>query len=153
MSQHQGQMLQDMDDAFVLDEKMSTFDQWYSVALRLMKHDQYYRLQYETREAYVLGQKVDSPLTSDPGFQNHVFASSEYLQDFREATSQIQIPTLVIAGTDDHAIGPTHHEGFRFSNQEVALLHGKHVPYQENTARLQSVIEAFGRKNTPSQGE
>lgn len=147
------EMLRDMGDPFTLDETSSAFDQWYSVASRLLSHDQYYRLQYESREAYLLGQNADSLLMSDPSFQHHVFASTEYMQDFREATAHIQIPALVIAGAHDHAIGPTHHEGFRFPHQEVALLCGKHVPYQENTAQWLAVTEAFIRKNTPSQAK
>ncbi|MFD2372037.1 alpha/beta fold hydrolase [Brevibacillus sp. GCM10020057] len=130
-------------------EHLSPFDQWNTVAGLLVQHDLFYQLQYASKEAFLDGKSIDAQLTADQRFAKYVFASEEYQQDFRPATANILTPTLILAGEEDHAVGPDHHAAFRFPDQEIALLPGKHVPYQEHTAAWRETIIRFLHKKIP----
>ena len=82
-------------------------------------------------------------LNSDPKFQQYVFSSNDYFQDFTTVTVNIQKPVLVIAGKYDHAVGPKHHQLFKFPNSIVKVLNSAHHQYIENELEFQKVILKF----------
>jgi len=82
-------------------------------------------------------------LDSDPNFQKFVFSSAEYFQDFTLLSREIDNPVLVIAGKDDYAVGPSHHQSFKFNKMDVQVLTSGHHPYVENPATFKKVIMDF----------
>ena len=56
--------------------------------------------------------KLDTEIQSDPAFQQFVFSKDNFFQDFTILTKEIRQPVLIIAGKEDHAVGPHYHEYF-----------------------------------------
>lgn len=66
-----------------------------------------------------------------------------YVEDVTPASAALTMPVLVISGKDDHMIGPDHHKAFRFPNQKVVLVPGKHFSMIEQPAEVGTALEAF----------
>lgn len=91
-------------------------------------------------------QKLDSIDKTNPSqydFARKVWGYPEYLQNFIPITSKIDIPTLVITGTADHAIGIEHYKSFQFPLAQVVQLDGSHVLYYENNDAFIKTITSF----------
>ncbi|MGY0694423.1 hypothetical protein ACW2QC_16860 [Virgibacillus sp. FSP13] len=66
--------------------------------------------------------KLDKELGTDTSFQQYIFNSEEYFQDFALATENLDLPVLVLTGKHDHAVGPDHHDTFKL---QQLLFRGK----------------------------
>jgi len=71
------------------------------------------------------------------------FSNEDYLKDYTEITKEIEIPTLVITGKDDYAIGINHYKKFEFSNCSIVKIQGKHGLFVEQTDELILAINNF----------
>jgi proline iminopeptidase len=67
----------------------------------------------------------------------------EYFEDYTPATRNLKIPVLVIAGTDDHAVGTRTHKAFAFPNATVKVIHGGHMLYYENSPAFVAAVCGF----------
>lgn len=125
-------------------EDFSSFmDIFYSTLSELMEKDAYFTLQYVDLENKKLVDQIDEGLNSDPNFQQYVFTSDEYYQDFTLLTKQISKPVLVITGEFDDAVGPEHYRTFKFKQAEVQILESSHHPYIEYQAEFRDAILEF----------
>lgn len=117
---------------------------YYTILLQLLEKEEYFKFQYMDIE---IKNKVDvidqAGLNSDPNFQQYVFSSDEYFQDFISITESIHKPVLVITGEYDHAVGPTHHLLFDFPKSEVEVLNSGHHPYIESRFEFKNAIQPF----------
>lgn len=119
-------------------------DFYYSVLTRLIEKGQYFKFQYVDFENKEKMDLIDEEgLNSDPNFQQYVFSSEEYFQDFTALTNELKKPVLVIAGEYDNAVGPNHHQLFQFRNAEVSLLKSGHHPYIENQLEFKDAVLHF----------
>lgn len=71
----------------------------------------------------------------------------EYYQDYALLTKDIQVPTLVISGSRDYAVGTKHYKTFKFPQQKTALLEGGHLLYFENNRDFVKTVWDFTREN------
>ncbi|RDW15121.1 alpha/beta fold hydrolase [Oceanobacillus chungangensis] len=110
----------------------SFMDIFYSILSKLMEKEEYFKFQYANLKNKKIVDKIDEGLNSDPKFQQYVFSSDEYFQDFTSLTEQINRPVLVIAGKLDEAVGPDHHQNFKFKNPKIRVLLSSHHPYIGN---------------------
>jgi len=67
----------------------------------------------------------------------------EYYEDYTPATRNLKLPVLVIAGTDDHAIGTKTHTAFAFPNATVKVIQGGHMLYYENSPAFVAAVCGF----------
>lgn len=67
----------------------------------------------------------------------------EYFEDYTPATRTLKVPVLVIAGTDDHAIGTKTHKAFAFPDATVKVIHGGHMLYYENSPAFVEAVCGF----------
>jgi proline iminopeptidase len=67
----------------------------------------------------------------------------EYFKDYALLTSEVKIPTLVITGKDDHAVGPDYYKNYKFKNQKVVQLAGSHMLYYENNKAFTAAVCSF----------
>ena len=67
----------------------------------------------------------------------------EYFEDYTPATRKLKVPVLVIAGTDDHAIGTRTHLAFAFPNATVKVIHGGHMLYYENSPAFVEAVCSY----------
>lgn len=126
------------------DNLDSFMESYYSLLTALLERGEYFKFQYVDLENKEKVDLIDqAELNRDPGFQQHVFSSEEYFQDYVTATADIHTPVLVIAGNQDHAVGPNHHESFRFPHAEVKVLDSGHHPYIENPLEFAEVVLEF----------
>jgi proline iminopeptidase len=104
------------------------------------------QLMYVSDSAAARASKVvrSQPLNRD--FGAAVFQRPEYLQDLTAAAATVRVPVLVLTGKDDYVTGPEHYKSFRFPQQQVVVLPGKHYPFQENPKEFQQAVAAFVRK-------
>ena len=117
-------------------------DTYYSILSQLLEKGEYYKFQYMDLENKNKVDLVDQDdLKSDPNFQQYVFSSDDYFQDF--TTINIHKPVLVIAGKYDDAIGPQHHQLFNFPNSIVVVLNSGHHPYIENELEFKNAVIHF----------
>ncbi|HEA20642.1 hypothetical protein LCGC14_1015630 [marine sediment metagenome] len=67
----------------------------------------------------------------------------EYYKDYAPLTKEINAPTLVITGKDDHAVGTQHYRTFQFPNQTTKVLDGGHLLYYEDNADFIQTVWDF----------
>ncbi len=120
-------------------------EDFYFILSKLTEREVYFKFQYADLRNKNIVDKIDKDLESDPGFQKHVFSSEEFFEDFTLLTEKITLPVLVIVGKFDDAVGPEHHQTFKFINQEVHILSGSHHPYIENQTGFKKAILDFVR--------
>ncbi|MFD2628498.1 alpha/beta fold hydrolase [Oceanobacillus kapialis] len=126
-------------------EKLELFmESYYEVLISLMEKGLYDTLQFVDVENKKAVDLVDREgLQSDPNFQQFIFSSQEYFQDFTLLTKEISKPVLVIAGEQDYAVGPKHHTSFNFHDQKVKVLRSAHHPYVEDQENFQQALSEF----------
>ncbi|MCB2406354.1 alpha/beta fold hydrolase [Hymenobacter lucidus] len=69
-----------------------------------------------------------------------------YVQDLTPATAKLTMPVLVVSGQDDYMVGPDHYKSFRFPNQQVALVPGRHYALIESPTEFNQAIATFLKK-------
>lgn len=123
---------------YSLDLKSS----WKKVAFNLIKNDMYYRVQFKNLNNYeklkVLDQEILNTTMSELAFEN-----DSYFYDYSCLSENIKIPTLIVAGEEDYAIGVDHYKIFKFQNSLVKFVNGGHTPYIENTLEIIDIIKEF----------
>lgn len=119
---------------------------FYELTEELLSKGMYYRLQYRDYKNVGKMAKVDKGLASDPSFQQYIFSTEEYFQDFSKLTAGITHPVLIVTGEHDHAVGPDHHRKFNFSDKQVCVLDNGHHPYIENPLVLKTCITKFVKR-------
>lgn len=124
----------------------SLMENFYFMLSKLIEKDIYFTFQYADTKNKTIIDQIDEGLNSDSCFQQYVFSSEEYFQDFTSLTKGISHPVLVLAGKHDHAVGPEHHQRFNFNNQDVLVLEGSHHPYIENQSDFKDAIINFIEK-------
>lgn len=119
-------------------------DTYYSILMPLLEKEKYFKFQYKAIENKMKMDVIDQDeLNSDPHFQQYVFSSDEYFQDFISITESIHKPVLVITGKDDHAVGPDHYQSFCFPKSEVIVLDSGHHPYIETPLEYKKAVLQF----------
>lgn len=130
-------------DLKTIDAK-SYMEKWQQIVTSLIEKDIFYKLQYEEYNNFVKLREVSNTIDSfNASMANQALSNKEYFNSFFDITKKVDIPVLVIAGNEDYAVGPDHHENFMFSNMETKIISGKHMLYMENKEEVKSVIEAF----------
>ena len=129
----------------IASDSLSEFmDTYYGFLTKLIEEGLYFKLQFvdidKKKEMDIIDNEA---LDSDPSFQKFVFSSVEYFQDFTLLSEEVDKPVLVIASKDDYAVGPSHHQSFKFSKMDVQVLNSGHHPYVENPEAFKKVIMDF----------
>lgn len=126
-----------------VDDK-SYIEKWQQVVTILLEKQIFYKLQYREYNNFIKLGEVSNTIDSFNGtMSNQAFNNKEYFNSYFDITKEITVPVLVIAGDEDYAVGPNHHENFRFPNMKTKVLSGKHMLYMENQEEVKSVIEEF----------
>jgi proline iminopeptidase len=116
---------------------------FYATLTKLIEKEEYFKFQFVDLDKKYIVDELDKGSKTDPNFQKFVFSLEEYFQDFTSLTNKITKPVLVIAGEHDDAVGPTHHQKFKFKNQQVRLLKSSHHPYIEDQLEFKDAILNF----------
>ena len=90
---------------------------------------------------------IDATNTSNYTFAKLALNIPDYFDDFTLISAFITVPILVVAGTEDHAIGPDHYKRFHFPNQTTVAINGGHVLYYEQNSALLTAVNQFLEKN------
>ena len=114
-----------------------------AVMQALGQRGQLYQLQYATDTAAARAGRVVRQVTINQDFAAYVFDFADYGQDYAPATAGLPMPTLVLAGHDDYTAGPAAYRAFRFPQQRVVVLPGRHNLLQEQPALTQRAIRTF----------
>lgn len=126
-----------------VDDK-SDMKKWQQIVTILLEKQIFYKLQYREYNNFIKLGEVSNTIDSFNGtMSNQAFNNKEYFNSYFDITKEITVPVLVIAGDEDYAVGPNHHENFRFPNMRTEVLSGKHMLYMENQEEVKSVIEEF----------
>jgi proline iminopeptidase len=126
-----------------VDDK-SDMKKWQQIVTILLEKQIFYKLQYREYNNFIKLGEVSNTIDSFNGtMSNQAFNNKEYFNSYFDITKEITVPVLVIAGDEDYAVGPNHHENFRFPNMKSKVLLGKHMLYMENQEEVKSVIEEF----------
>jgi len=67
----------------------------------------------------------------------------EYFKDYALLTSEIKVPTLIITGKDDHAVGPDYYKNYKFQNQKIVQIAGSHMLYYEKNKEFIGAVCDF----------
>lgn len=70
----------------------------------------------------------------------------EYYSDYTPLTEDIKIPTLIITGKKDKAVGTKHYQSFKFPNKKVVSINGGHLLYYEKNQEFINTVWDFVRK-------
>ncbi|MBD5799962.1 hypothetical protein COM13_29325 [Bacillus pseudomycoides] len=135
-----------LDEDNVLDsyESIESFyKDFFAMAEKLLEMGKYYDLQLTDRKNLKVLENLDKELKHRPDFRKYVHADPEFFQDYTRITAEISVPTLVISGKYDDAVGPDHYKKFNFPNMSVAILEDKHHPYLENKEEFRRAIQEF----------
>ena len=115
---------------------------WKKIAFNLVKENKYYKLQYKEYENFLKVEDIDKGILNT-NMSNQAFNNESYFYDYRNISSEIEVPTLIICGNKDYAIGINHYKTFNFKNSIVKIINGKHNPYIEDTFELVDIIKNF----------
>lgn len=116
---------------------------FYETVQELMEMDLFYKLQFQSLSDKQKMDKIDEELQAKPDFQQYIFSTEAYFQDFRELTSAVSAPVLILSGKYDYAIGPNHQEGFQFKNAVYKVMDSGHHPYIEDPIGFKNVVSEF----------
>ncbi len=118
-----------------------------------------YKLLTDSIQTIIALDKIDSlhPRTNDFAFKilgpiidkNKKMLYPEYFKDYTPLTAGIDVPVLVINGTEDHAIGSTHYKLFKFPNQKIIQIRGGHLLYYEHNKEFDAAVHTFVEKLCP----
>ncbi|PFD96760.1 hypothetical protein COE15_19050 [Bacillus cereus] len=122
----------------------SFYKDFFAIAEKLLEMGKYYDLQFTDRKNLKVLETLDKELKHRPDFRKYVHADPEFFQDYTRITAEISVPTLVISGKYDDAVGPDHYKKFKFPNMSVTILEDKHHPYLENKEEFRRAIQEFG---------
>lgn len=67
----------------------------------------------------------------------------EYYADYAPLTKDIQVPTLIITGKKDKAVGTQHYKTFQFPDQKVVSIDGGHLLYYEKNKKFINSVWNF----------
>ncbi|MDQ0637797.1 pimeloyl-ACP methyl ester carboxylesterase [Pedobacter sp. W3I1] len=67
----------------------------------------------------------------------------EYFKDYALLTNEVKIPTLIVTGKDDHAVGPDYYKNYKFPNQKVVQIDGSHMLYYEKNGEFTAAVCDF----------
>lgn len=129
----------------IWDNLESFMELFYSTLSKLIDKGEYFKFQYVDLANKKITDEIDMELNSDPNFQRDIFTSEEFFQDFTSLTEKINRPVLVIGGTHDHAVGPSHHKTFNFKNVIIKTIKSSHHPYIENQKEFKEAVLNFTR--------
>lgn len=130
-----------------LDPAAPLPQRWSMVMALLSQQKLTGKLMYVTDTAATRAtQVVRSQPQRNQDFAAAVFQRPEYVQDFTAASAKLTMPVLVLSGREDYVTGPEHYKSFRFPNQQVVVLPGRHYPFQENAKEFQQAVAVFVRK-------
>ncbi len=88
-------------------------------------------------------------LAGNTDFTATVFQSgaiTTYVDDWTPATAAMKMPVLVISGKEDHMVGVDHYKSFRFPQQQVLLVPGRHFSMVENPDEVGKALAGFAAK-------
>ena len=128
---------------FPIHDVSKLLDSFYQTVQQLLEKDLFYRLQFRSLLDKEKLDEIDMEFQAKSGFQSYIFSSESYFQDFRELTSAVSVPVLVLSGKYDYAIGPTHQESFQFKQAVYKVLGSGHHPYIENPEVFKKVVCEF----------
>ena len=73
-------------------------------------------------------------------------AIGTYVEDLTPATAALTMPVLVISGKEDHVVGVDHYKSFRFPNQQVVQVPGRHFAMLEQSAEVSQALAGFAAR-------
>ncbi|KUG05855.1 alpha/beta fold hydrolase [Solirubrum puertoriconensis] len=129
-----------------LDPAMPLPQRWGMVMGMLGQQKLMGKLMYVTDTAAARASKVVRSMPLNQDFAAAVYKLPDYVQDFTPASAKLQAPVLVLTGKEDYVTGPEHYKSFKFPQQQVVVLPGKHYPFLENNKEFQEAVAAFARK-------
>jgi proline iminopeptidase len=130
-------------DRTFFDKKVPVSERWQHIANKLNSKGVYYKLQYDSDEAYEQMNREDAKSTWDNEFGMIAWGSDEYFRNFIPLTAQISAPVLVISGKRDYAVGPKHHRKYQFKNATDFPINGKHVVSIEQNEAFNKGVRRF----------
>lgn len=113
------------------------------VQSELAKQGLIYKLLSDNENNIHLLNKIDEESPGDFAFARKVLFIDDYLKDYAKITNQIEIPTLVITGARDHAIGENHFESFAFPKETIKQIDGGHLLYYEKNKEFINAVSEF----------
>ncbi|WP_284139074.1 alpha/beta hydrolase [Virgibacillus sp. LDC-1] len=121
---------------------------YYSMLSLLLDNGAYFNFQYVDLTNKKKMDEIDQEgIESAPNFQQYIFSSEEFFQDFIPLSLAVQKPVLIIAGKKDDAVGPTHHHAFKFPIYDIQQLNTGHHPYVEHPSAFKRAILRFIHDN------
>ncbi|QIX60521.1 alpha/beta hydrolase [Hymenobacter lutimineralis] len=130
-----------------LDAAAPLPQRYFMVTGLLQRQGLYNQLQYASDSSAA---RVSRTMKGQPA--NHDFAANmfqnpgNYLLDYTPATASLAMPVLVLTGQQDYVTGPEHYKSFRFPQQQVVVLPGKHVPFLDNPQEFNQAVQRFVRQ-------
>ncbi|MEJ7804878.1 MAG: alpha/beta hydrolase [Telluria sp.] len=88
-------------------------------------------------------------LSGNTDFTATVFQSgaiTTYVDDWTPATAALTMPVLVISGKEDHLVGAEHYKAFRFPQQQVVLVPGRHFSMVEHPDEVGKALAGFAAR-------
>ncbi|MBB6370855.1 alpha/beta fold hydrolase [Chryseobacterium shigense] len=70
----------------------------------------------------------------------------EYYANYAPITKDIKVPTLIITGKRDKAVGTQHYKTFQFPDQKVVSIDGGHLLYYEKNKDFVNAVTGFVNK-------
>ncbi len=82
-------------------------------------------------------------------FTGTVFQSGAigtYVEDWTPASAALTMPVLVVTGKEDHMVGVDHYKSFRFPNQQVVQVPGRHFSMVEHPQEVGEALAGFAAR-------
>ncbi|WP_010097977.1 alpha/beta fold hydrolase [Ornithinibacillus scapharcae] len=140
---HKGRELLELSKVDISADIATLVELFFGTAQALIEMDLFYKLQYQSLTAKEKVDLIDVDFSSNGEFQQYIFSSEEFFQDFRKLTSSISTPVFVLSGKYDDAIGPEHQEGFQFRQAVYQELETGHHPYVEVSEKFSKAVLDF----------
>ncbi len=129
-------------DEIELEANQSILERWHKIFTKLIEKDIFYKLQYNDYSNYLKVNEAGGKM-ENASLARQAFSNEDYFGSYYDITNNITVPVLVIAGSEDYAIGCEHYKKFRFPNSKIQVIEGKHVLYVENRVKFIKAINDF----------
>lgn len=135
------------DSKWCNDDSSFFVDRFGALIGELSQKNLMWKLGYDSYENYIrMGQTFGEVPDWNWGSEEYIVYTTDYHENFRKYTPEINVPVLFFYGKSDWVIGPEHYKDVCFPDMMLWGSDVGHMPFLENSSDLFQAIKSYRDK-------